>query len=243
MSSVTKHITNITLLGLLTLLLSFCSKPTAPGLDSQVILRRMLGFPAIPFPPETAENITDFGFTCTKGYCQFLADIREPFEKWLKILLDEDIPAVQKEHSLTVDTGDTTFVWTTLTWTRTFPGDPGGSKFTLEVKLTSKWYFEMDWTGPVYARLSPNSLSGWIIPDAISGYVYNNWRHLYWKPDLYEMDFYVETGSVIYAVSDSIWGGGHFTLWDSQFRIWGFSAKWDTLGHGSWRSATDSGEW
>lgn len=51
----------------------------------------MLGFPAFPFPPETEENATDYGFITTKEYCQFPAGIRKPFKTWVQVLLDEDI--------------------------------------------------------------------------------------------------------------------------------------------------------
>ena len=240
MSRVVTHIQNLALLGLLTLLLTICSKPTAPGINPQVVLRRMLGFPAISFPPETEENATDYGFITTKEYCQFLVDIRKPFKTWIQVLLDENIPAVQEEHSYTVGTGDTTFTWTTLTWTRMY--HDGESKFVLEVKLKPKLDFGMEWIGPAYETLSPKALSGWIIPDEISGYVHDNWRSLEWKPDIHSMDYNAGTESISYLIVDNLDGSGR-VLVQNYFWIIIFRSEWDTLGHGSWRSATDSWEW
>ena len=240
MSGDSRYILNLIFLGLLTFLLLCCSKPTSPEINRQVVLRMMLGFPAIPFPPETEENATDYGFIATKEYCQFLANIRKPLETWIQILLDENIPAVQEEHSGTVGFGDTIFVWTSLTWTRMH--HDGESIFVLRVSLASRWYFGMDWTGPAYETFSPKGLSGWVFPAGISGNMYGTWGNLGWETASNSMHYNAGTDTLGYLLADNLDGSGS-VLVQGYRRILVFRSDWDNLGHGSWRSATDCGEW
>ena len=76
----------------------------------------------------------------------------------------------------------------------------------------------------------------------ISGYLHDHPRHLDWKPASYGMRSYAGTESISYLIVDNLDGSGR-VLVQNYFWIKIFRSEWDTLGHGSWQSATDSGEW
>lgn len=211
------------------LLLVSCSSPTDP--TKSRLLEHILAELPLSLPVQTPANESDPGFQWVTGKCDTLQHNHYVDMYWkIEPFLDEGI------HPTKIDSA--------YQWRRPLRAG-SDDEIVLTVIPGDTISFRIEWPGPNTFH------EGWVIPAVNEGHLsaFGGVREWYWGPTSYGYHLYMGESVVCGLWTWSWFEMANLTNGSGFFREncgieLQFRGDWDSLGHGSWWSATlGSGDW